>query len=227
MKVSSFHFQTCFSKRFSNELGHALSFYHKKIHGTCHVSHVTCLIKSEWPFLPLRTSKSTGRYQVANFMVTTGIIAWSDSGDKPHAEEMVLPPLQLERTGSSYIIRGLVKCFGFIGSLDQLLEKGTKEFDLIQVQCVCDAASANMKALPRLFTWLQAKSEHCVSTMSPCLLHQLSRVLLMNLERQMVSSHLVVWLNTIAAPHLFVFVASFDLLSLPTHSVPYITGLLD
>lgn len=180
MQISRFDFQTCFLIVFP--------FYRKQMHGTCHVSHLTHPIKSE--LLPLRTSKTTGRYQVANFMVSSGIIAWSDSGNQFHAEEMVLPPLELERTASSYIIRGLLKCFGFIGSLDQFIEKASKEFDLIQVQCVCDAASANMKALPHLFSWLQTKSERCVSALSPCLLHQLSRVLLMNLERQMVSSHL-------------------------------------
>ena len=122
-------------------------------------------------------------------MVTTGTVAWCDhQAGHTRTEDLVFPPLQLARTTATYLIGGLLRNLRYLTSLDKLVDDAAEKFSLILFQCVCDSATANTKALPRLFSWLQARSEKCVGAFAPCLLHQMSRILVMNLERQSVSS---------------------------------------
>lgn len=125
-------------------------------------------------------------------MVTTGAMVWSDSVGAMRTEELVFAPLQLARTTATFLIHGFVRNFGFLAPLDKYVEEASKKFRLVQFQCVCDSATANCKALPHLFSWLKSKSDRCVSSFTPCMLHQLSRILVMNLERQGICSVLPV-----------------------------------
>lgn len=127
-------------------------------------------------------------------MVATGAIGWRDLSDldQHHKESLALPPVKLDRTAASYLIAGLLRIFKFVCPMEELLEKARQNFGVIQILCVCDSASANCRALPRLFSWLQTQAP-CLCSFSPCLLHQLARCLVMALERQGVSSSLASW----------------------------------
>ena len=124
-------------------------------------------------------------------MVATGVAAWRGEGDPAHfsKSELIFPPLQLQRTSAQFLTRAIVQNFDFLCPLlDMLKEVGN--FKCVQWRVVADSASANCKALPHLFAYLHNQCGNILASFSPCLLHQLSRILVLNLERQAVSSHL-------------------------------------
>ena len=123
-------------------------------------------------------------------MVTTGTVCWSDQ-NATRTEDLVFPPLELARNSAAFLVHGLLRGFGLLEPLDKLVDKAAAKFPMVQFHCVSDAAAANCKALPQLFSWLQARSSNCVATHSPCLLHQMSRIVVLNLEHQAVVSLLV------------------------------------
>ena len=123
-------------------------------------------------------------------MVTTGSVNWqlADSGAR-RKEELIFPPLQLQRTTAKFLTRAIVHNFGFVCPLLDMLREGEK-FNCMQWLVVADAAAANCKALPHLFTFLLNKCEKSLAHYSPCLLHQLARLLVLTLEREGLCSHL-------------------------------------
>lgn len=134
----------------------------------------------------------TGRYEVANFMVTTGCVGWHGAGPQGHGlhkEELLFVPMELQRQTAQYLVCAIVKNFAFLCPLLDLL-KNVEAFNSVQFLVTGDSAPANIKALPHLFAFLQSQSPKFLASFSPCLLHQLSRVLVLNMERQCVSSAL-------------------------------------
>eukprot|EP00435_Cladocopium_sp_Y103_P049034 s1427_g14.t1 len=141
------------------------------------------------------TLRQTGRSEVASFLVQTGAVSWTDAGGGPvHKEEVIFPPLQLARTNARYLLKALLCNFQFVSPLEEILLE-TQQFPIVQWLVVADAASANCKMLPHLFSYLQQQASNALSVYIPCLLHQMSRVLVQNLERQGVSSPSV-WISS-------------------------------
>ena len=132
--------------------------------------------------------RQTGRAEVASFLVQTGAIAWADqAGGFVHKEELIFPPLQLARTNSKFLLRALLYNFQFVSPLQEILSE-TSQFAIVQWLVVADAATANCKMLPHLFAFLQKETGNSLAVYAPCLLHQMARVLVLNLERPGVSS---------------------------------------
>ena len=126
---------------------------------------------------------------MASFMVTTGCVEWRGPGDSRCKEELLFAPLELERTTAQFLVHAIAKNFAFLCPLLELLKKA-ETFSSIQFLVTGDSAPANCKALPLLFAFLQTESPQCLASFSPCLLHQLARLLVLNMERQNVSSDL-------------------------------------
>lgn len=144
---------------------------------------------------PGRAMKQTGRAEVASFMVQTGSVAWSDGGPGPVSkEELVFPPLQLTRTTASFLVRALLYNFQFVSPVQEILSE-TEQFAAVQWLVVADAAPANCKMLPHLFSFLREETSNSLAVYVPCLLHQMARILVVNLERQAVSSYSV-WISS-------------------------------
>ena len=134
----------------------------------------------------------TGRYELASFMVTTGCVGWhalESEGHGFHKEELLFVPLELQRCTAQFLVHAIVKNFSFLCPLLDLLKK-VETFSCVQFLVTGDSAPANCKALPHIFSFLQSQSPNCLASFSPCLLHQLSRMLVLNMERQCVSSAL-------------------------------------
>lgn len=129
-------------------------------------------------------------------MVQTGAVAWSDGGPGPfNKEELIFPPLQLTRTTAKFLLRGILYNFQFVSPLQEILSK-TEQFRVVQWLVVADAASANCKMLPHFFAFLQKESSNSLALYVPCLLHQMARVLVLNLERQGISSYSF-WISSV------------------------------
>lgn len=114
----------------------------------------------------------------------TGAVSWP--GNK---EELIFPPLQVDRTTADFLAAGIAHNLAFVRPLPDLI-KDASLFSQVQFLVVADSASANCKLLPRLFAYLQKELPQSVAFFSPCLLHQMSRLVVMNLERQGVCSPL-------------------------------------
>ena len=115
----------------------------------------------------------------------SGMVAWPPG----RKEELVLPPLMVERTSAEYLIAGIIRTLAFIRSLPDII-RDTGGFEQAQFLAVADSASANCRLLAKLFSYLQQECPVAVGFFSPCLLHQMSRLLVLNLERQGVCSPL-------------------------------------
>jgi len=151
-----------------------------------------------------KTSNS-GRYEVSHYMVATGSMAWTGPPPhhKEHKEELVFLPLQLERTTGLFLMAGLEKSFQqVIGPLTTFMERSACQFDTVQFLTVADSATANLSMLSRFFSWLQEHSQKLsasaqgqqvplvLSCFVPCLLHQMARVLVLNLQRQQLTNRM-------------------------------------
>ena len=149
-------------------------------------------------------AKQAGRHQIDHYLVASGSMAWSGCGPQhlDRKEDVVFMPLQIERTTGLFLMAGLEMCFQqSIGSL-KTFEDSASKFGLLQFLTVADAAPANVSMLGKLFSWLQDlnstySSAHpeqeaslLLACFVPCLLHQLSRVLVLNLERQQLTNKL-------------------------------------
>ena len=150
-------------------------------------------------------AKQAGRHQIDHYLVASGSMAWSGCGPQhlDRKEDVVFMPLQIERTTGLFLMAGLEMCFQqSIGSLKTFVEDSASKFGLLQFLTVADAAPANVSMLGKLFSWLQDlnstySSAHpeqeaslLLACFVPCLLHQLSRVLVLNLERQQLTNKL-------------------------------------
>lgn len=138
-----------------------------------------------------RTSKKTGRFEISSYMITTGGVSWSErngstSTISKHKEEIILPPIRLDRITAGYLISGLIWSFQHVCPIQELMEVVSNNFRVVQVLFVADSASANWKALPLFCAWLAKFG--AISTFTPCLLHQMARCIVLNLERENMKS---------------------------------------
>ena len=146
---------------------------------------------------PHGRTKQSGRYEVASFMVGSGCVAWSADDNTQRKQELVFPPMQLDRTTAPFLTCCILKMFEYIIPVQELLQASADNGQTLQFLLVADSASANCKLIPYLFQFLR---EHgALSMFSPCLLHQMARLLVLNLERQGVSSPSALF----CFPHMF------------------------
>lgn len=65
------------------------------------------------------------------------------------------------------------------------------DYSRVNFFIVADSASSNVKLTWKLLSWLKTQGEHLnvlvTSHYAPCLIHQMARILTMNLERQQVT----------------------------------------
>lgn len=137
-----------------------------------------------------------GSLEFSHSMVMTACVHVKDSLGTCK-EEVVLPPQELASTKSEHIGCALLRAIEthlFGRSLDVCVAEMASKFSGLSFVTTGDAASANVKTTERLFCYLQALGrEHAipiVSIFTSCNLHQLSRILGLQLERQALTSAL-------------------------------------
>ena len=143
-----------------------------------------------------RPDKIAGREYIHS-MVTTGCVAWTDASLTERREELCWPPRKMLSTSSNHVGPALLENFErymFGCKLSEALPRFAAQYRLMAIFCVADSAKANLKAVKQLFDLLlhQAASAGVVLTccFSPCLLHQLMRVVLLLMEHRKLSAAL-------------------------------------
>ncbi len=122
-------------------------------------------------------------------MVSTGFASWQHSGGS-WREEFIMPPVQLDSTKSKQLAAGLTLSLDrhLLGmGLEVWMDVIARKFATLQICVVADSAAANLKLLWKFMAYMQLQGKRVESLVlgyfNPCLLHQLARVLVMNLER--------------------------------------------
>ena len=130
-------------------------------------------------------------------MVMTGSISWTDASCVERQEELNFPPRKVRSTTAACIGSTLLENFEvylFGCDFPEAIRQLGSQFSSIGFHCVADSASANLKVVRKLFTYLVAKGKEAgvVATcaFTPCLLHQLMRVVLLLLEQKKVAASL-------------------------------------
>lgn len=128
-------------------------------------------------------------------MACTGVVSWT-RGPLLHKEEMIFPPQPLHRTTANFLGASLVGHFERLFSMPiaDFIKLTQSSYKILQWHVVCDAASANMRLVKKLFAFLRGTSlesgQVVLCTIMPCFLHQMSRIVSMTLERHNLSNHL-------------------------------------
>ena len=107
---------------------------------------------------------------------------------------MNFPPRKLTSTSAAHVGAALLDNFEsylFGQKLPDFLQALANQFQSIGFHCVADSASANIKMIRRLFSYLVQKGKDMgvviTCTFNPCLLHQVMRLVLLLMEQQAVS----------------------------------------
>ena len=144
-----------------------------------------------------RADRHAGAHHFVHNFVTTGSVGWS-SPESSDCHDFLIPPMQLENTTADQIAAALMlsferHLFGNL-SLQTWLEIIANHFGKIHVCVIADSASANIKLTWRMLSYLQQLGRRNNTTLTasflPCVLHQLARMVAMNLEKQKVSASL-------------------------------------
>lgn len=104
-------------------------------------------------------------------------------------EEVVFPPVEISQCSAPFLACAITRNWQLVRALPQLAIDG-RNFTQTQFLVVADSATANCAFLPKFFGYLQKELPQSVAFFSPCLLRQMSRLLVLNLERQGVCSPL-------------------------------------
>ena len=138
-----------------------------------------------------------GAAEFVNSLVCSACIAWDDLNHQRQANELVFPPRRIDACDAKQIFRGLVsnfEDFAFGAKFSDFFVEAGKAYSHIHLSAVGDAASANCKGILQFFGHLHdlARRHNVVltSVFSPCLIHQLARILLLHLEQRAVSAAL-------------------------------------
>ena len=138
-----------------------------------------------------RADRVVGRYEIVQNLVCCGLVGWAVAGKKFEAHELILPCIRLENTASGQIAAGLSRLFEahVTGTGWQtFLHTISKNFNSIHFAVVADSAASNLRFLRHWLKYLRNMARDAsitlTATFCPCLLHQMSRVVDLNLQRQ-------------------------------------------
>lgn len=149
-----------------------------------------------------RADRHSGHHQFVHNLVTSGVIQWkhgaqgADAVSKGH--EVICPPVQLDSTTAEQIAAGLSLSLekhlldGL--SLEVWMDVLSRNYGRLNFFVVADSAASNVRLLWRLLAYIQKQGKRVnvlvTGCYAPCLLHQVSRMLTMTLERQGVNAAL-------------------------------------
>lgn len=145
----------------------------------------------------------TGRHETAHFLTSTGSVSWEDEKESlqppgrvkllyPRKEELMFAPVKVLRTTSKHIVGAILfnletLCGGRFGDF---IHQASNHFDVIQISVCADGATANVRLAKLFFAWFLSKQNMLTNktlllgTFHSCLLHQMARVLVLNLNHQ-------------------------------------------
>lgn len=152
---------------------------------------------TDLPRLPETISFNSRR--VAEFthsFVATGVVHFATQNGPSLKDEVVWPARQLSATASQHIgtaiIENLEHLFGM--DLESAIEELANKKVSLNLVCVGDAASANLKCASLLFSHVlslgQKNNVVVTANFSHCGLHQMCRILALHLERQALKAAL-------------------------------------
>eukprot|EP00438_Fugacium_kawagutii_P033028 Skav220871 [mRNA] locus=scaffold1331:176785:177609:- [translate_table: standard] len=152
-----------------------------------------------------RGTKHSGQHQVIHNMVATGSVSWqckNVAGDEGQTESQshafLAPPVQLDSTTADQIGAALMHTLEkhlFAGlSFETWFDTVAASFGRVSFHIVADSAASNLKLCWKLMAFFKKEGDRCgvltTSHFNACMLHQLSRMLTMCLEKQQVTASL-------------------------------------
>ena len=141
-------------------------------------------------------SKVKGRHEVIHNLVSCGTVGWLTEGEREQ-HEILFPPVTLQSTTAEQIGAGL--CHNFEQHLTTvswptLFQQISGSFGAVHFNIVADSAAPNLKLVRHMLQFLCKAGEQaglCVTgVFLPCLLHQVSRIIVVALDRNHVSAPL-------------------------------------
>lgn len=142
-----------------------------------------------------RADRYSGQHHFMRNFVMTGSVTWCGPEERG-CEDILTPPIQLDSTNADQITASLMLSFErfLFGnmSFQTWLGIAAEKFSHINFFVIADSASANIKLSWKLLSFLQEQGRRnntiVTAAFAPCLLHQLSRMVAANLEKQKVSA---------------------------------------
>ena len=141
-----------------------------------------------------------GAAEFVNSLVCSACVSWHEPCDpilKQKANELVFPPREIQSCDAKQIFRGIVDNFekyAFGCDCGTFVKEAARAFGSMTVCAVGDSATANLKGIFQFFSLLaDLGHQHGItltSVYTPCFIHQYSRIMLLHLEQQDISSPL-------------------------------------
>ena len=163
----------------------------------------TCILNQSRPFEFLhlrnlapnedgiRRAHKMGGTEYIHSLVCSGTVSWSDAEGKTRAEELNLPPRQVTSTASKQVGPALLQTLEqmlFGCSLLEFFQSAKKKYRSVGFSLVADSAKANLKTVRDLMAYVVQQGEACGLLVTlhfiPCLMHQVMRVILLNMDHK-------------------------------------------
>ena len=146
---------------------------------------------------PLAKLKAKGSNELAHSMVTSGCVSILYPNGSRCKEEVVWPPRQLTATAAQHIGSGLVENmekYLFGTSLGTWVQQISSRFGCLNLVFVADSATANLKCISQLFSFLLILGRQYGITVTACytscMLHQCARLVALHIEHQALANAL-------------------------------------
>lgn len=143
-----------------------------------------------------RPDRVRGVAEVSHHMVVTGTIA-RVLRDERLQNEVIVPPVQVETCDAEHLSAALAMTLEnhiFGCDMSAFFAKASQVYSTVNLQVVADCAASNLKFMRHFLSYMcsqGAAHDVLVTAMfSPCMLHQLARVLTRNLSSKGVSAPL-------------------------------------
>lgn len=139
----------------------------------------------------LQRPQRMGGTEYIHSLVCSGTVSWTDALGKTRAEELNLPPRQVTSTASKQVGPCLLQnleqmVFGC--SFLEFLEAAKQKYRSVGFSLVADSAKANLKTVRDLMAYVVEQSQACgllvTLHFTPCLMHQVMRVILLNMDHK-------------------------------------------
>ena len=136
-----------------------------------------------------------GSNELVHSFVSSGTLQLSDQLGQ-QKEEVVFPPQELEATASQYVGSAVIRNLEYMlgAPLETGLAKLSQRYHVLNLLCVGDAATANLKAVGLLFAYMQKLAMELevdmtiIATFTNCFLHQLARLLALLLDHRSLTA---------------------------------------
>lgn len=144
-----------------------------------------------------RPDRERGRHEVIHCLVCDGTASWVSESNAHEIHETIFPPVQIQNTTSGQIAAALVHLLEthlFGVRIHAFLRLLAVSFSSLHFHMVADSAAANLRLVAKILQFLSTEGKTCnlsvTASFFPCSLHQVARLVIMNLERQKVSAAL-------------------------------------